>query len=70
MSARFDFSGNLVDPEKDIPTTAGLHHHGEEPSQAGYTLEELYVLVRSLNTSQKVLALSTLANIMRKVPDL
>jgi len=72
MSARFDFHGNIVNTSTDEETeevsmTTALHHHGEEPHLAGYTLEELYTLVRSLNISQKVLALATMANIIRKV---
>ena len=28
---RFDFHGNLVVDDKDIPAHLGLHHHGAEP---------------------------------------
>ena len=27
-SARFDFMGNLISPEEDVPVTKALHHHG------------------------------------------
>ena len=27
-SARFDFSGNLISPDEDVPVTKALHHHG------------------------------------------
>lgn len=47
--------------------TAALHHHGEEPDAAGYTLEELFHLSRSTILQQRVIALQTLANIIRQV---
>jgi hypothetical protein len=28
-TARFDFSGNLISPNDDIPVTKALHHHGK-----------------------------------------
>ncbi len=28
-SARFDFAGNLISPEEDVPVTKALHHHGK-----------------------------------------
>ena len=67
MAARFDFNGQLIAPDADLDSRSGLHHHGEEPESAGYTLEELYILVRSLNISQKTLALATIAQVLRKV---
>ncbi|XP_067950212.1 RNA polymerase II-associated protein 1-like [Watersipora subatra] len=66
LSARFDFNGDLINPDVDIDTRSGLHHHGEEPGSAGYTLEELYILVRSLNLSQKTFALSIISSILQK----
>ncbi|KAF6039630.1 RPAP1 [Bugula neritina] len=66
LSARFDFTGEVVNPEEPVGAASGLHHHGDEPEAAGYTLEELYILVRSLNAAQKVLALATLSNVLRK----
>ena len=51
----------------DISVTAALHHHGEEPEAAGYTLEELFHLSRSAVLQQRVIALQTLANIIRQV---
>ncbi|CAH3186881.1 unnamed protein product, partial [Porites evermanni] len=64
--ARFDFNGNLVDQSDDIPEYLGLHHHGDDPSSAGYTLEELTVLARSSFLQQRVLALQVLARIIRQ----
>ncbi|CAF3346867.1 unnamed protein product [Rotaria sp. Silwood1] len=66
VSARFDFKGNLISRTVDIPVTAALHHHGEEPEAAGYTLEELFHLSRSTVLQQRVIALQTLSNIIRQ----
>ena len=67
VPARFDFKGALVSRTADIPVTAALHHHGEEPEAAGYTLEELFQLARSTILQQRVIALQTLSNIIRQV---
>ncbi|GAA6108680.1 RNA polymerase II-associated protein 1 [Tachysurus ichikawai] len=66
MQARFDFSGTLLPPTEDLPTHLGLHHHGEEPELAGYSLQELFLLSRSQLTQQRSLALNTLAHILSK----
>ncbi|XP_070776192.1 RNA polymerase II-associated protein 1 [Enoplosus armatus] len=66
MQARFDFAGTLIPPTEDLPTHLGLHHHGEEPERAGYSLQELFLLSRSQIIQQRSLALSTLANILSK----
>ncbi|KAF7201753.1 RNA polymerase II-associated protein 1 isoform X2 [Nothobranchius furzeri] len=66
MQARFDFVGTLIPPSEDLPTHLGLHHHGEEPERAGYSLQELFLLARSQFIQQRSLALSTLANILSK----
>ncbi|XP_026163932.1 RNA polymerase II-associated protein 1 isoform X2 [Mastacembelus armatus] len=66
MQARFDFAGGLIPPTEDLPTHLGLHHHGEEPERAGYSLQELFLLSRSQVIQQRTLALSTLANILSK----
>uniref|UniRef100_A0A671YPR2 RNA polymerase II associated protein 1 n=1 Tax=Sparus aurata TaxID=8175 RepID=A0A671YPR2_SPAAU len=66
MQARFDFAGTLIPPTEDLPTHLGLHHHGEEPERAGYSLQELFLLSRSQLIQQRTLALSTLANILSK----
>ncbi|KAM9355384.1 RNA polymerase II-associated protein 1 isoform 2-T2 [Pholidichthys leucotaenia] len=66
MQARFDFAGTLILPSEDLPTHLGLHHHGEEPERAGYSLQELFLLSRSQVIQQRTLALSTLANILSK----
>ncbi|XP_020569360.1 RNA polymerase II-associated protein 1 isoform X1 [Oryzias latipes] len=66
MQARFDFAGTLMPPTEDLPTHLGLHHHGEEPERAGYSLQELFLLSRSQLIQQRSLALNTLANILSK----
>ncbi|TSN67143.1 RNA polymerase II-associated protein 1 [Bagarius yarrelli] len=66
MQARFDFSGILIPPTEDLPTHLGLHHHGEDPELAGYSLQELFLLSRSQLTQQRSLALNTLAHILSK----
>lgn len=66
MQARFDFAGTLILPTEDLPTHLGLHHHGEEPERAGYSLQELFMLSRSHMAQQRSLALCTLASILSK----
>ncbi|XP_059209023.1 RNA polymerase II-associated protein 1 isoform X2 [Centropristis striata] len=66
MQARFDFAGALIPPNEDLPTHLGLHHHGEEPERAGYSLQELFLLSRSQLNQQRTLALSTLASVISK----
>ena len=63
--ARFDFNGDLLPYKTDLDPKIGLHHHGEEPHRAGYTLNELFTLVRSSNLQQRSIALETLANIIK-----
>lgn len=45
----------------------GLHHHGDDPGAAGYTLEELFVLSRSSFLQQRVIAMQTLSRIIAQV---
>ncbi|KAK3595521.1 hypothetical protein CHS0354_021622 [Potamilus streckersoni] len=69
QQARFDFQGNLILADADIPVHLGLHHHGEEPERAGYTLEELFLLSRSSNVQQRTLALQILGRVIQKAKD-
>ncbi|KAH0481882.1 MAG: hypothetical protein KVP17_003759 [Porospora cf. gigantea B] len=57
---RFDFEGRR--PVGDDPT---MHHHGDQPEVPGYTVLELLHLSQSSMPAQQVLALSTLANVLR-----
>jgi hypothetical protein len=63
---RFDFKGNIIPPSKSvqIPTDVGLHHHGDAPSAAGYTIAELGLLARSAFPAQRSLAIQTLGRIL------
>lgn len=66
---RFDFSGSLLTPRasREIPVTKGLHHHGEAPEAAGYTIPELARLTRSSVPAQRCLAYRTLGRIMYRL---
>lgn len=66
---RFDFKGNLVTPRQSraIPTNKGLHHHGDAPNAAGYTLPELAHLCRSSHPAQRSLAIQTAGRVLHKI---
>ena len=64
---RFDFDGNLIAKDADVPVNEGLHHHGEDSTTPGYSLDELFKLARSSFLQQRVFALRLLAKIMEKV---
>ncbi|CAG8484160.1 4297_t:CDS:2 [Ambispora leptoticha] len=66
-SLRFDFNGNVLDKNADIAVHKGLHHHGDSPEQAGYTLSELLCLMRSNVKSQRIIPLNIVARIFRKI---
>ncbi|CAO3614797.1 unnamed protein product [Mucor hiemalis] len=61
---RFDLQGRVIDPNIEIPRHKGLHHHGDEPEKAGYTLAELFYLARSQVPSQRSMVLTTLGRII------
>ncbi|KAL7748874.1 hypothetical protein RI367_005787 [Sorochytrium milnesiophthora] len=63
-SQRFDFNGNIV-RGAFVPIHLGLHHHGDEPDQAGYTLAEILHLMRSKWPGQRSLSLKMLSAIVR-----
>ena len=63
---RFGFDGAIIPPGTDIPTSAGLHHHGGDQWAAGYTINELCVLMRSSFPSQRVEALRIVENILTR----
>ncbi|MCJ1314449.1 hypothetical protein MMC25_008131 [Agyrium rufum] len=66
QSLRFDFQGLLLPPHlaRQIPVTKGLHHHGEAPEAAGYTIPELARLARSKVMSQRCVAVQTLGRVL------
>lgn len=65
---RFDFAGKILQDE-DTPVHLGLHHHGADPTKAGYTLSELLHLIRSTVPSQRIIPLNILAKILRNCRD-
>lgn len=66
-AARFDFQGMLLPyADESLDVNKGLHHHGEEPGRPGYTLQELFQLTRSSVLQQRVLSITTIANILDK----
>lgn len=62
---RFDFAGSLLTPHQasQIPASQGLHHHGDAPSVAGYTIPELGLLARSTLPNQRCIAYQVLGRI-------
>lgn len=66
---RFDFNGRLIPPSESIsiPTSAGLHHHGDAPSSAGYTVPELTLLARSTLPSQRCVAYQVMGRILYRL---
>lgn len=66
---RFDFKGQLLSPRQSnqIPTHLGLHHHGQQPDAAGYTILELAHLARSTIHSQRAIAIQTLGRILYRL---
>ncbi|KAI9791041.1 MAG: hypothetical protein M1835_000585 [Candelina submexicana] len=66
---RFDFRGALIPPRtaREIPVTKGLHHHGEAPEAAGYTLPELARLARSTFPAQRSVAFQTLGRVLYRL---
>ncbi|RMD41541.1 hypothetical protein DV735_g3572, partial [Chaetothyriales sp. CBS 134920] len=66
---RFSFTGRLITPRDSltIPVTKGLHHHGQAPSSAGYTVPELTLLARSAMPNQRCVAYQTLGRILYRL---
>eukprot|EP01134_Creolimax_fragrantissima_P005121 CFRG5121T1 len=66
---RFDFNGHIMPINADVPTHYGLHHHGDEESRAGYSLNELVLLTRSTVTSQRAMAWHIITSILVQLRD-
>lgn len=66
---RFSFTGTLLAPRTsaEIPVSAGLHHHGDAPESAGYTIPELAHLSRSTYAAQRCVAFQTLGRILYRL---
>ncbi|KAF9363915.1 RNA polymerase II associated protein 1 [Mortierella sp. NVP85] len=65
---RFDFAGAIIN-DKETPIHLGLHHHGMDPTKAGYTLSELLHLIRSTVPSQRILPLNVVAKVLQNCRD-
>ncbi|KAJ5710782.1 hypothetical protein N7488_004938 [Penicillium malachiteum] len=63
---RFSLRGTILAPETSLslPTTLGLHHHGEDPHAAGYTIPELAILSRSTFPAQRCVAWQVIGRIL------
>lgn len=64
LKQRFDFKGNIITDDSNIPIHSGLYHHGEEPDRAGYTIDEIFQLLRSSVPGQRVINLQMLTNVI------
>ncbi|KAI1631912.1 RPAP1-like protein [Biscogniauxia mediterranea] len=66
---RFDFRGMLLPPRisRAVPVSKGLHHHGEAPEAAGYTVRELARLQRSAVPGQRCVAYQTLGRVLYRL---
>lgn len=66
---RFDFRGMLLPPRisRAVPMSKGLHHHGEAPEAAGYTVRELARLARSAVPGQRCMAYQTLGRVLYRL---
>lgn len=63
---RFSLRGTILSPSTSLalPTTLGLHHHGNDPHAAGYTIPELAILSRSSFPAQRCIAWQVLGRIL------
>lgn len=63
---RFSLTGTILSPSTSLslPTTLGLHHHGDDPHAAGYTIPELAILSRSSFPAQRCIAWQVLGRIL------
>ncbi|OXC69689.1 hypothetical protein AYX13_01858 [Cryptococcus neoformans] len=68
-SIRFDLSGIVLSAEDtaSLPTHLGLHHHGESPGLAGYTLQDILYLCRSTVPSQRITMMGVLSRILGRL---
>ncbi|KAJ5965951.1 hypothetical protein N7481_012665 [Penicillium waksmanii] len=66
---RFSLRGTILAPETSLslPTNMGLHHHGDDPQAAGYTIPELAILSRSTFPAQRCVAWQVLGRILYRL---
>ena len=71
MKWRFDLDGKYLasNLQNNLPTYLGLHHHGEESDKAGYTISEIFHLIRSSIPSQVVINLKIVSNLVTSLKD-
>lgn len=65
---RFDLSGAPLSAEAAaaLPTHLGLHHHGDAPDLAGYTISEITHLCYSTVASQRITMMGVLGKIITR----
>lgn len=68
-SIRFSLVGTILAPNTalSLPTTLGLHHHGNDPQAAGYTIPELAILGHSSFPAQRCIAWQVLGRILYRL---
>jgi RNA polymerase II-associated protein 1 len=68
-SLRFGFNGRLIPPKEslEVDVKEGLHHHGDDPGSAGYTIPELSLLARSTLPNQRCMAYQILGRILYRL---
>ena len=66
---RFSLTGTILAPRTSLslPTTLGLHHHGDDPEAAGYTIPELAIFSRSSLPAQRCLAWQVLGRLLYRL---
>jgi RNA polymerase II-associated protein 1 len=66
---RFSLQGKYIPAatSRSLPTHLGLHHHSLDPGAAGYTLSELAILSRSIQPSQKCIALKIIGVVLADI---
>ncbi|KKY28178.1 putative transcription factor [Phaeomoniella chlamydospora] len=68
-SLRFSFTGALLPPSRSstIDPREGLHHHGLDPSSAGYTIPEISMLTRSTVPGQRCMSFMMLGRVLYRL---
>ncbi|KAG8790973.1 hypothetical protein FRC17_008824 [Serendipita sp. 399] len=71
LTVRYDLQGRVIPHhlKQTLPSHLGLHHHGDSPDDAGYTLDELLLLSRSTLPAQRAAMLLVLGRIIRRLRD-
>ena len=68
---RYDLQGRVIPKHltHTLPSHLGLHHHGDSPDHAGYTLDEILMLSRSTLPAQRATMLLVLGKLVRRFRD-